>query len=114
MSKTCGCSYSTECGNFADWTEDCTDSSKSLVSETLNITGMNDDQFRKRLSFMWIYFDKLETTEITQTPSMTLTSLIENSGGLLGESHSLTCSFFDATVFFHFGFYQIPFKKVCS
>ncbi len=25
MSKTCGCSYPTECGDFAGWTEDCMD-----------------------------------------------------------------------------------------
>jgi len=59
---------------------------KSEVSKNVCISAMTDDQFRKRFTKIHIYFSKLETTEITQSPSMTLTSLIANMGGLLGKS----------------------------
>jgi len=59
---------------------------KTKVSKSFNISGMTDDQFKKRLTLISIFFRKLETTKITQSPSMTLTSLVANVGGLLGKS----------------------------
>jgi len=44
--------------------------------------GRNSDVYTS----IYFYFTKLETTEITQSPSMTTTSLISNVGGLLGRS----------------------------
>ncbi len=41
----------------------------------------------------YVYFDKLETTVITQFPSMSLTSLIANVGGLLGKLVHSLCIF---------------------
>ncbi len=38
----------------------------------------------KRMVKLHIYFDNLETTEITQSPSMTLSNFIANVGGLMG------------------------------
>jgi len=57
---------------------------KTEVSKKFNINGMTDEQLSKRFSKIHIYFTRLETTRITQSPSMTLTSLIANMGGLLG------------------------------
>ncbi len=59
---------------------------KTKVSKKFDITGITDDQFSKRITKIHIYFSKLETTKITQSPSMTLTKLIANVGGLLGKS----------------------------
>jgi hypothetical protein len=57
---------------------------KSTLAEKFNISEYTDDEFKKRVTRMYIYFDKLEITEITQSPSISLTSLIANVGGLLG------------------------------
>jgi amiloride-sensitive sodium channel subunit alpha len=57
---------------------------KSTLTEKFNISEYTDDEFKKRVTRMYIYFDKLEITEITQSPSISLTSLIANVGGLLG------------------------------
>jgi len=57
---------------------------KSKASKKFNIKGMTDDGLRKGFSKIHIYFTRLETTMITQSPSMTLTNLIANMGGLLG------------------------------
>ncbi len=83
---------------------------KSTASKRFNISGMTDDQFKKRLSLNSIFFRKLETTKITQSPSMTLTSLVANVGGLLGKSlyyflknqlheFNLNKTFFKRTIF---------------
>jgi len=58
---------------------------KSEVEKNFNLTDMSLDQFKKRLTSMHVYFERLETTEITQSESISLTSLIANVGGLLGE-----------------------------
>jgi len=63
---------------FVDW-------AKRKVSKTFNQTEMTDDQFKQSLARLFFYFSKLETTRITQYPSMTLTNLIANVGGLLGK-----------------------------
>jgi hypothetical protein len=57
---------------------------KSTLAEKFNISEYSDDEFKKRVTRMYIYFDKLEVTEITQSPSISFTSLIANVGGLLG------------------------------
>jgi len=63
---------------------------KSLISRKFNISEDSDDEIKKRLTQMYVYFDKLETTVITQFSSMSITSLIANVGGLLGKSvHSV-------------------------
>jgi len=63
---------------------------KARVSEKFNISDKSDDEIKKCLTRIYIYFNKFERTEITQSPSITTTSLIANVGGLLGKSpHSL-------------------------
>ena len=58
---------------------------KSIISGKFNTTGMSDDQIKKGMTWLYIYFSKFETTEITQSPSMTPTNLVANVGGLLGK-----------------------------
>jgi len=58
---------------------------KRDISKKFNISKFSDDDIKKRLTKLDIYFDKFETTEITQSPSISLTSLIANVGGLLGK-----------------------------
>jgi len=58
---------------------------KTEVSKKHNINGITDDELRKRFSKIHIYFSRLKTTKITQSPSMTLTSLIANMGGFIGK-----------------------------
>jgi len=62
------------------------DNAKREVSKNFDVTGLTNDQFKKRFTEIYFYFSKLETTRITQSPSMTLTNLIANVGGLLGKS----------------------------
>ncbi len=64
------------------------DSYKDKISHKFNISGMSDDTIRGRLAFLSIYFEQLETTEITQSPSMTTTNLFGNVGGLLSKAIS--------------------------
>jgi len=64
---------------------------KSLISGKFNISEDDDDEIKKRLTKVYVYFDKFETTEITQSPSISLTSLIANVGGLLGKSLHSAC-----------------------
>ncbi len=59
--------------------------SQATLKFDLSLHNMSLDQFKKRLTSMHVYFERLETTEITQSESISLTSLIANVGGLLGE-----------------------------
>ncbi len=59
---------------------------KSSLSNKFDVSKYTDDEIRKRITRVSIFFDKFERTEITQSPSMTTTSLIANVGGLLGKS----------------------------
>ncbi len=59
---------------------------KNTVSNKFNISKYTDDEIRKRITRLSIFFDKFERTEITQSSSITPTSLIANVGGLLGKS----------------------------
>ncbi len=56
-----------------------------FVGVKLNTSKFSDEEIKKRITMLSIYFDKFETTEITQSPSITPTSLIANVGGLLGK-----------------------------
>jgi hypothetical protein len=58
---------------------------KYTVAKKFNVSEYGDDEFKKRITMLFINFDKFETTEITQSPSISLTSLIANVGGLLGK-----------------------------
>jgi hypothetical protein len=66
---------------------------KAKVSKKFNISNMSDDEIKECLTRIYIYFNKLETTEITQSPSITTTSLIANVGGLLGKLDHSLCIF---------------------
>jgi hypothetical protein len=68
---------------------------KSISADKFNynISKYSDDEFKKRITRLFIYFDKLETTVITQSPSISLTSLIANVGGLLGKLLQSLCIF---------------------
>ena len=57
---------------------------KQNISKKYNISGQTDEDIRSRMSRVYIYYDKLETTQITQTPKMTEFDLISNIGGILG------------------------------
>jgi len=57
------------------------------------ISKYSDDEFKKRITLLYIYYDKFETTEITQSPSISLASLIANVGGLLGKLLQSLCIF---------------------
>jgi len=59
---------------------------KEIISKIIP-KEMSDDQFRKKLTNMFIYFKNMETTRITQSPSMTMTILIGNIGGILGKTN---------------------------
>jgi len=58
---------------------------KPSISDKFDISGMSDEQLKKRLTRLRLYFAKLETTEISQSPIMTSANLVGNVGGLLGE-----------------------------
>jgi len=63
---------------------------KAKVSKKFNISDKSDDEIKQCLTWIYIYFNKLETIEIIQSPSITTTSLIANVGGLLGKTvHSV-------------------------
>jgi len=57
---------------------------RNIVSNKFNISKYTDDEIKKRITRLSIFFDKFERTEITQSSSITPTSLIANVGGLLG------------------------------
>ena len=66
---------------------------KRRISGKFNITGMSDDQLIKRMTLLYIYFSKLLTTEISQSPSMTPTNMVGNVEGLLGKKSFIFFSF---------------------
>ncbi len=83
---------------------------KSIVSRKFNISKYSDDELKRRITRLHVYFDKFETTEITQSPSISLTSLIANVGGLLGKSLYLPGNFMIHLIFIYSPF----FLKACS
>ncbi len=70
---------------------------KRQISRKFNINRMNDDEIKNRLTCLVIYFGKLETTQITQSPSMTTTNLVGNVGGLIGKIKPFIEWFFSLT-----------------
>jgi len=48
------------------------------------IAELDDTELKKRILLVNIFFERLEYTKITQSPSMTLTDLIASVGGLMG------------------------------
>ncbi len=58
---------------------------KENISKSFNITSMSDDEIIKKMTKLYVYLGKLETTQITQSPSMTTSMLVANVGGLLGK-----------------------------
>ncbi len=71
----------------------------SITSTRFNTTGMSDAEIKKGLTDVYIYFNTLETTEITQSPSMSSTNLIGNVGGLLGTNTILLVNIFPTNSF---------------
>ena len=57
---------------------------KETISSRFNITEMTNEEVRSRYTILCIFYDKLETTEITQSPKMTIFDLISSIGGILG------------------------------
>jgi len=58
---------------------------KKQVLEKFNVTEISDDDIKAQLIHLYFYFDKLETTEITQSPSMSVIDLVASFGGHLGK-----------------------------
>jgi len=59
---------------------------KQMISRNFNIIGQSDEDTKKKMTDLLIYFKRLEITEIEQSESISLTSLISNVGGLLGKT----------------------------
>ncbi len=56
----------------------------SRAASKSNTSGMSEDQIKSGMTHIYFYFHKLETSEITQIKSVSVTNLIGNIGGLLG------------------------------
>ena len=71
-------------GDIPDWM---LDSYKGrILGKFVDISEISDQEFKKRFTELKIYFSRIETTEITQSPSMTPTNLVGNVGGLSGKT----------------------------
>jgi len=82
---------------------------KSLITRKFDISEDRDEEIKNKITFLLIYFDKLETIEITQSPSISFTSLIANVGGLLGKSlHSVFIFTIHLTNQNHFSNRSVP------
>ena len=57
---------------------------KYFISNKFDIRNHTNEQIRSKIAYVFIYYDKLDTTEITQTPKMTMLDLISQIGGILG------------------------------
>ncbi len=57
---------------------------KDKLYEKLNKTSNSSDGDEHKMIVLYFYFRKLETNEITQSPSMSVASLVADVGGLLG------------------------------
>jgi len=71
-------------GYEAHFSQGYLDRYKPIISAKFDTTNKTDDEIKKRITELSFYYNKFETTEITQSPSMTPTSLVANVGGLLG------------------------------
>jgi len=59
---------------------------KQMISRNFNIIGQSDEDTKKKMTDVLIYYKGLEVTKIEQSESISLTSLISNVGGLLGKT----------------------------
>jgi hypothetical protein len=82
---------------------------KAMISKKFDIFNKSDDEIKKCLTRIYIYFNKLETTEITQSPNMSTTDLVANVGGLLGKSLHSPCTFK-----IHLAYLIALFEQACS
>ena len=57
---------------------------KDIILTKFNIINQTNEDIRSRMAYVQIYYDKLDTTIITQTAKMTMLDLISNIGGILG------------------------------
>ena len=57
---------------------------KIRISKRFDIINQTNEDKRSRMAYVQIYYDKLDTTIITQTAKMTMLDLISNIGGILG------------------------------
>jgi hypothetical protein len=57
--------------------------SYAFIFQTL-VANVTYEMFKESLVRIFIYFDEIKTTEITESPSMTLVDLVANIGGTLG------------------------------
>jgi len=100
MSESCQCKYPDGCLRREKWSSLCWKSfntSESLWYDcriqcpvecnlvTYSFNRIDIKGVEERSARLFIYFYRLETTQITQSESITLTSLIANVGGLLGK-----------------------------
>ena len=53
------------------------------------IPEMSDGEFNRRSLVIFVYFERLEYTMITQTPSMTVIDLVSSIGGLMGNENNI-------------------------
>jgi len=53
------------------------------------IPEMSDGEFNRRSLVVFVYFERLEYTVITQTPSMTVIDLVSSIGGLMGNKNNI-------------------------
>ena len=63
-----------------NWVND----NRDKISTRFNITDHTDEEIRSQMACVTIYYDRLDTTIITQTPKTTKLDLICNIGGILG------------------------------
>ena len=60
------------------------DNYKDDISKKFDIRNQTKEQITSRMAYVQIYYDSLDTTEITQFAKMTMLDLISNIGGILG------------------------------
>ncbi len=102
MSKMCGCKYPVNCGFDANNQTKICDNALNQNSSSIILQCRKDNHIEcnqisyslirrdiysdvKTTTLLFIYFERIETVEITQTPSMTITNLVSELGGLLGK-----------------------------
>ena len=57
---------------------------KATISKKFNISGQTNEDIMSRIAKLSVFYDRLETTEIIQSPSMSTLDLIAAIGGILG------------------------------
>ena len=64
---------------------------EKMNEKNLTFYGKSNEEIKSRLVRVYIYYERHETTEITQLPSMSTLDLIASIGGLLGKVYSYLC-----------------------